>query len=106
MQKVVYKHSALCWKLGMDESQEAQGGLEERLGRHRGLREQVERMLEELENTAGRLNTADEAEDALVARMREMGRLALQGWAGQREQAAQPAKKTGMRRNGKKNCAG
>ena len=90
----------------MDDSHNKQSGLEERLARHPGLREQVERMLEEVENAAGKLNTADEAEDAVVARMREMGRRALQGWAEQREQAVRPPKRKGLRRGGKKNSAG
>jgi len=47
--------------------------------------EQVEKLLEEMDDEAGKLITADEAEDALVERMHEMTREALESWARKRE---------------------
>lgn len=75
----------------------------EKLRRHPGLREQLRGMLEEVEDGEGELRTADQAEEALVKRVRELGRLGLEGWAqwkadeADREQAGK-----GGRRNGKK----
>jgi hypothetical protein len=63
-------------------------------------------LLDEVENSANTLNTADEAEDALAQRMREMSRQALIGWAEQRHAAVQPARAPGLRKVGKKNFAG
>lgn len=90
----------------MDPNEKRQGGLEARLAKHPGLRAQVERMLEEVENASGTLNHADEAEDAIVERIRQMGREALQSWMLEREKAVQPPREKGLRRGGKKNCAG
>jgi hypothetical protein len=87
----------------MDPIEKKQSGLEQRLAKHPGLREQVERMLEEVENVAGELNSADEAEDAIVERIRQMGREALQSWALEREKTVQPQRRSGLRRGGKKN---
>lgn len=80
--------------------------LEERLAAHPGMREQVERLLEEVENTQGRLTTADEAEDALVERLRGMGREALQSWAEHQQRRLDAVRQPGRRRGSKKNCAG
>jgi hypothetical protein len=80
--------------------------LEKRLAKHPSLRAQVERLLDEVENRGGELNTADEAEDAVVTRVRELGRLALQRWAEERAQAVPPPSQPGWRRGGKKNSVG
>lgn len=77
-----------------------------RLARHPELHTQVVALLDEVENRAGQLNTADEAEDALVERMREMSRTALSRWAEQRHAAVQPARRPGLRQVGKKNSGG
>jgi hypothetical protein len=90
----------------MDDTARAGRELEKRLAKHPGLRAQVERLLEEVENRGGELNTADEAEDAVVARVRELGRMALQRWAEERARAVQPPPQPGLRRGGKKNSAG
>jgi hypothetical protein len=90
----------------MEPIQRKQSGLEERLAKHPGLRTQVERMLEEVENASGALHSADEAEDAIVERVRQMGREALQSWMLEREKAVQPPREKGLRRGGKKNCGG
>jgi hypothetical protein len=57
---------------------------------------------DELENRAGTLNSGDEAEDAIVERMREPGRQALGQWAEQRHAAVQPAGASELRQVGKK----
>ena len=80
--------------------------LEERLRAHPALRTHVERMLEEVENRGGKLNTADEAEDALVTRLRAMGQEALSDWAKQRQVQMQPGWAPELRRGGKKNSGG
>jgi hypothetical protein len=90
----------------MDDTAEPASELEKRLAKYPGLRTQVERLLDEVENRAGALNSADEAEDAVVTRMRELGQMALQRWAEERERAVQPPSQPGWRRGGKKNSAG
>jgi len=90
----------------METKSENKRGLEERLRAHPQLRSQVERMLDEVENSGGQLNTADEAEDALVERLRQMGREALQEWAQQRQVQVQPNWEPQLRRGGKKNSPG
>jgi hypothetical protein len=77
-----------------------------RLQRHPQLYEQVAALLDEVENRAGALNTGDEAEDAIVERMRQFGREALTQWAEQRHEVVQPARTPGLRQVGKKNSAG
>lgn len=77
-----------------------------RLQRHPQLFAQVTALLDEVENRAGALNTGDEAEDAIVERMRQFGRQALTQWAEQRHAAVQPARTPGLRQVGKKNSAG
>jgi hypothetical protein len=80
--------------------------LEERLRAHPQLKEHVERMLDEVENRGGALNTADEAEDALVLRLRAIGKEALVEWAQQRHAQVQPGAEPQLRRGGKKNSGG
>jgi hypothetical protein len=80
--------------------------LEERLRAHPELRAHMERLLDEVENRGGQLNTADEAEDALVERMRAIGREALQEWGRQRQEQVQPDWELQLRRGGKKNSSG
>ena len=77
-----------------------------RLQRHPQLYAQVAALLDEVENRAGALNTGDEAEDAIVERMRQFGRQALTQWAEQRHAAVQPERTPGLRHVGKKNSAG
>jgi hypothetical protein len=77
-----------------------------RLQRHPQLHEQVAALLDEVENRAGALNTGDQAEDAIVERMRQFGRQALSQWADQRQAAVQPTRTPGLRQVGKKNSAG
>ena len=86
-------------------SQEKALELVTRLQRHPQLYEQMSALLDEVENRAGALNTGDEAEDAIVERMRQFGRQALTQWAEQRHAAVQPARTPGLRQVGKKNSA-
>jgi hypothetical protein len=58
--------------------------------------------IDEVANRAGTLNTGDEVEDAIVARIRQLGRQALGQSAGQRSAAVQPARAFGLRQVGKK----
>ena len=68
-----------------------------RLQRHPDLYAQVAALLDEVENRAGVLNTGDEAEDAIVERMRQFGQQALSGWAERRHAEVQPARTPGLR---------
>lgn len=70
------------------------------------LRAQFETMLDEMENRAGALNTGDQAEDAIVERMRQMGRQVLTQWTEQRQDSVQPECTSGLRQGGKKKSAG
>mgnify|MGYP001561416745 FL=1 len=90
----------------MDPKSENRESLEERLRAHPVLRTHIERMLDEVENRGGVLNTADEAEDALVTRMRAMARDGLLEWAQQRQAHVQPGWAPQLRQAGKKNSVG
>jgi hypothetical protein len=90
----------------MEPKSENKISLEERLRAHPQLRTHVERMLDEVENRDGALNTADEAEEALVIRLRVMGREALLEWAQQRQEQVQPGWAPQLRRGGQKNSSG
>lgn len=69
------------------------------------VRAHVRRLLAEVDDEPGELPTADAAEAAVVARIRELGRVALQAWAQRRHDrlAVRPA---GVRRGPKKKSAG
>ncbi|MEX2015276.1 MAG: hypothetical protein WD873_01475 [Candidatus Hydrogenedentales bacterium] len=77
-----------------------------RLQHHPQLYAQMAALLDEVENRAGALNTGDEAEDAIVERMRQIGRQALSGWAERRHAEVQPVRTPGLRQVGKKNSGG
>lgn len=87
-------------------TQEQTAELMVRLQRHPELLEQVVALLDEVDNRAGTLNTGDDAEDAIVERVRQLGRQALTGWAERRHAAVQPVRTPGLRQGGKKNSAG
>lgn len=70
------------------------------------VQEQVEALLDEIEDRAGTLTTADDAEDALVARLRQLGRAGLTAWAEQRSAQLNATAPAGARRGAKKNSAG
>lgn len=77
-----------------------------RLERHPELMEQVVGMLDEVENSSGRLRTVDDAEDAVVERLRKMGQVALTTWARRESDSVGASLPAGARRSGKKNSGG
>jgi len=83
-------------------SPESAADLVARLQHHPHLYSQMAALLDEVENRAGALNTGDEAQDAIVERMRQFGREALSGWAQRRHAEVQPARTPGVRQVGKK----
>lgn len=80
--------------------------LDERLAAYPEIREQLMRMTDELEQRAGGPGGLDEAEEAMVALVRQLGREMLEGCA--RQMAAQAAVPVGrkVRRQIKKKSAG
>ena len=79
--------------------------LEERLAKYPELRAQFEEMLKIVENTQGNLIKADDAEEHVAEKVRQIGHQALTSWAQTREQVIQQQvkKKKGIVGNGKKN---
>lgn len=82
--------------------------LEERLKKHPHLRARVEAMLEIVEDAAGNVEKADEAERLVIEQVRQLGNELLHGWA-----ETKMARKTKEKQaegnatgNGKKNCHG
>lgn len=55
--------------------------LEERLEEFPEMRERIEEMLAIMENEAGEVVKADDAEERIIQELRRMGQQALQGWA-------------------------
>jgi hypothetical protein len=76
-----------------------------RLARHPELRSQIEGLLDEVENRAGELTTADDAEEALIGRMRKIGQAGLRDWA-EREAGKLEVPPPGARRGAKKKSGG
>lgn len=90
----------------MEPNQERVEALTKRLAEHPELFAQVEAMMREVRDEKRSLQTGDDAEDAVVARIRTMGRVALEEWMrrrGAQLNATAPAK---ARAEGKKNSAG
>lgn len=79
--------------------------LAKRLARHPELMSQVGGLLDEVENRAGALRTADDAEEALIGRMRQMGQTGLRDWA-EREAIKLESPPPGARRGAKKKSGG
>ena len=63
--------------------------LEERLRPHPHLHARINRLLDLVEDTAGDLEQADEAERRVMAELRRLGQETLQGWAEHRQAAVQ-----------------
>ena len=55
--------------------------LEERLDEFPEMRQRIEEMLAIMENEAGDVVKADDAEERIIQELRRMGQQALQGWA-------------------------
>lgn len=83
--------------------------LEERLAQHPALKTKIESLVSVVENTAGDLTQADEAEQAVIEEIRVLGQAALAGWAEQSHGAARERFIQGhpqAHRSGKKNSIG
>jgi hypothetical protein len=65
--------------------------LEERLRAHSGLYERISKLLEVVENSAGDVNQAAEAERRVIEELRQLGQEALQGWAERRQEVVEQA---------------
>lgn len=83
--------------------------LEKRLARHPELKAKIEALLAVVENAQGDLIKANDAEQRVIEEIRQLGQVALQGWAEQQNQAqsdqwlkAQPQ----ARCSGQKNSTG
>lgn len=63
--------------------------LEERLQAYPELRVRFEEMLAIVENAAGDIVKADEAEERVIAELRPLGQSALQGWAERKQRRLQ-----------------
>jgi hypothetical protein len=82
--------------------------LEERLRAHPGLQERINRLLEVVENAAGDVNKAAEAERRVIEELRQIGQEALQGWATRRQEVLAQAADAdaGLSRKEKKESTG
>jgi hypothetical protein len=65
--------------------------LEERLRAHSGLYERISKLLEVVENSAGDVNQAAEAERRVIEELRQLGHVALHGWAERRQEVLEQA---------------
>ena len=82
---------------------------DERLGKHPHLRERFESILAIVEDTAGNIDLADEAERLAISEVRQLGAAMLHEWA--RTKESQKSMEMGISessalRNGKKNSIG
>lgn len=78
--------------------------LEERLREYPELRARFAEMLAIVENAAGDIVKADEAEERVIQELRELGQSALQGWAERKQRYVQreSEKQAGVSRKVKK----
>ena len=92
----------------MTESLMSDAELVKRLSAHPELRSRMESLLLAVEDEAGELKRADEAEMRVIEEMRRTGKVALQAWA--QRQVDKTSQETGqvgkVWREGKKNSAG
>lgn len=82
--------------------------LEERLQEHPELRVKFERMLDVIENTAGDVEKAAEAERRVMEELRQMGNDVLHSWAHRQEQKKEEEfnQRPGVNRKVKKTSIG
>ncbi len=90
----------------MEPSNERVTALIKQLSEDPQLLVQVEALVAEIKDECGKLSSADEAEDAVVSRIRQLGRAALTSWAQQRCARQNQTRPAQARRCAKKNCAG
>jgi hypothetical protein len=87
---------------------ERKQSLEERLREHPELRVRVARLLDVVEDAAGEVTRADEAEQRVAEELQQLGQEALQAWA-EEQQARQMAyweQRAGVNRKEKKDSTG
>lgn len=82
--------------------------IDERVREHPQLRARIERLLEVVEDAAGDLCKADEAEQRVVEELRRMGQAALQAWAERQHQQQKRYwdERAGVTRKEKKDSTG
>lgn len=83
--------------------------LDERLSQHPHLRERFESILAIVEDAAGTIDLADEAERLAIIEVRQLGAATLHEWARSKESQKSTemgATERGAIRNGKKNSTG
>lgn len=83
--------------------------LEQRLAAHPHLRERMERLVDIVENSAGDVVLADEAERRVIEELRQLGQEVLQDWSERGvAQAVKQARSesTAVTGHGKKNSGG
>jgi len=85
-----------------------QQSLEERLRQHPALRARVEALLEVVEQAAGDVSKADEAEERVAQELRQLGQDALHAWAETRQahQVKYWDARAGVNRKEKKDSTG
>jgi len=64
---------------------EKKTGVEARLNNHPILKARIEALLDIAENTSGKLDLADDAEEQLIIEVQKMGKELLQTWAIEQE---------------------
>jgi hypothetical protein len=92
----------------MEASQMSDEEIMRGLREHPQIRDRIAALLAVVNDAAGDLKRADDAEDRLIEEIRELGREAMRTWAqGQVEQTEEDIRRTGRaHREGKKNSAG
>ena len=82
--------------------------LAERLEEHPELKKRFETILDIVDNVAGDVEKADEAERRAIEAVRQLGNEVMQGWAVRQQQKKEDEwdKKPGMNRKAKKNSIG
>ena len=92
----------------MEASSMSDAELVKRMTRHPELRRRMESLLLTVEDEAGELKLADDAELRIIEEMRRTGRAALQEWADAQVQkvSLEFRQSNHVHGDGKKNCAG
>ena len=83
--------------------------IDERLKGYPILQGRIEAILDIVEDNAGEIERADEAERRMIEEVRQLGNKALQGWAErkvEKQEGTVRGQVAGVKRNGKKNFAG